>query len=342
MNNRLGKTYPVEQGTIGTYNLAHPHRGTPRSRLGSFTLPRPNRTIHQPTQNFRDPMPEPTPLTKATVVVETYLKRQLAPAGSLAPADRVKLPAGTVIQVRDHSTEKNQHHWLQLDQPIVAEDGKSKLDEVYVYDPHIQVDGERLILRLPVTYRSQMDNNPKWHGAPNRQCNVTSTVMLLDYILKGKLSKLSSEAGFREPEGYYGKILRQKYDSDTTDHDGHTVCLKEEFNVDSYWSKKLSARDIRRQLELGIPVVIGVAFKVSGHILCIVGIDESRGTYLVHDPYGIRYGASNSYDVGAWGAYDVYSIDVMDQLFWDGGPESGWGRVITAIDGKTTGMPDRL
>jgi hypothetical protein len=287
-------------------------------------------------------MPASPPLIKATVVVDTYLKRKLAPADSLAPADRIKLAAGTVIQVRDHSIDKQQHHWLELDQPIVAEDGKSSMKEPYVYDPHIQVEGERLILRLPVTYRSQMDNNPKWHGAPNRQCNVTSTVMMLDFILKGELSKRSAEAGFREPEGYYGKILRQKYDADTTDHDGHTVCLKEEFGVSSYWSKNLSARDIRRQLELRIPVVIGVAFKISGHIVCIVGIDESRGTYLVHDPYGIRYGASNSYDVGARGAYDIYSFDVMDQLFWDGGAETGWGRIITEIDGKTTGMPSGL
>jgi uncharacterized protein YvpB len=278
-------------------------------------------------------------MVNAKILTDTYLKRSISPAQSLSKRDRIKVVAGTILKVNDSGREKQQHQRLELAEAIVAEDGTSTLTDVYVYDPHVAVDGEKLILRLPVTYRSQMDNNPTWQGPPNRQCNVTSTVMMLDYILKGRLSKLSEDAGFREPEGYYGKILDRKYGADTTDHNGHTRCLREEFGVESYWSKTLSARDIRRQLELNIPVVIGVAFKSSGHVICIVGIDESRGTYLVHDPYGIRYGATNNYDVGAWGAFDIYSIDLMDQLFWDGGPEAGWGRIITKIGDKETGIP---
>jgi hypothetical protein len=276
---------------------------------------------------------------QATVLVETYLKKSIAPAASLPPSDRLLVPAGKVLAVLDSAQEKSQHRWIKLAQPLTAEDGTSQLTECYCYDPHLEVPGEKLVLRLPVTYRSQLDNNPTWQGAPNRQCNVTSTVMMLDYVLKGRLSKLSADADFREPEGYYGKILKQKYGADTTDHDGHTRCLKEEFGVESYWSKTLNARDLRRQLELNLPVVIGVAFKASGHILCLVGIDEVAGNYLVHDPFGIRHGASDSYDVGARGAFDVYKMALMDKLFWDIGAESGWGRIITSVAGKGTGMP---
>ncbi len=282
------------------------------------------------------------PTFSATVLVETYLKRSIAPAGDLPPNDRLKVPAGQVLELLDSAQEKNQHRWFKLAQPLTAEDGKTQITEGYCYDPHLEVPGEKLVLRLPITYRSQLDNNPTWQGAPNRQCNVTSTVMMLDYILKGRLSKLSTDAGFREPEGYYGKILKQKYGGDTTDHDAHTRCLKEEFGVESYWSKTLNARDLRRQLELNLPVVIGVAFKVSGHILCLVGIDETAGTYLVHDPYGIRHGGSDRYDIGARGAFDVYSMALMDKLYWDVGPEAGWGRIITSINVKATGMPAGL
>lgn len=286
------------------------------------------------TPSSRDSAP-----VKVTVLAETYLKRQIAPGAELPSSDRLKVPAGTVLQALQTAQDKNQHLWLKLADPLTAEDGTSTLTEIYGYDPHLEVEGEKLVLRLPVTYRSQMNNNPTWHGSPQRQCNVTSTVMMLDYVLDGRLAKMSAEGGFREPESYYGKILKQKYNGDTTDHDAHTRCLRDEFGVESYWSRSLSAQDIRRQLELNIPVVIGVAFKVSGHILCLVGLDETRGIYSVHDPYGIRFGASDRYDVGAWGAYDVYSMALMDKLFWDGGPEAGWGRIITKVGGQDTGMP---
>jgi uncharacterized protein YvpB len=99
----------------------------------------------------------------------------------------------------------------------------------------------------------------------------------------------------------------------------------------------LRAEDLRSQLDKGIPVVVGVAFKGSGHIVCVIGYDGP--TWVVHDPYGTRHGASDRYDVGVGGEADRYSQSLMDKIYWDGGKKSGWGRIVTAIASTPTGMP---
>ena len=92
----------------------------------------------------------------------------------------------------------------------------------------------------------------------------------------------------------------------------------------------------------GIPVIAGFAYKYSGHICIIVGHDPANKVWLVHDPYGTRHGASDNYDIGIGGAFDPYSYDTMQRIFWDQGGEAGWGRIVTSIKGKTTGLPTGL
>ncbi|MCY7393269.1 MAG: hypothetical protein LH647_17765, partial [Leptolyngbyaceae cyanobacterium CAN_BIN12] len=59
-------------------------------------------------------------------------------------------------------------------------------------------------------------------------------------------------------------------------------------------------------------------------------------------PYGTRYGYSDSYDVGFGGKYDAYTYSTMQMIFWDQGSEAGWGRIVTSIKGKATGLPTGL
>jgi len=177
---------------------------------------------------------------------------------------------------------------------------------------------------LSVPYFSQLNNTTKYHGAGYRQCNLTVHAMAIDFLTKRALSKKAKELGFCEPESYYGKLLA-KY-GDTIYHPSHTECIAEEFGIESEWRYNLRKSDLITQLDKQIPVPMGVAYKEAGHIILAVGYDDTG--LLVHDPYGVRHGASNRYDVGVEGANDRYTWNLLNQVYWDQGSDRGWGRIF--------------
>ncbi len=280
-------------------------------------------------------------MPKATIEFDTFLKKRAIGSGDLADSEKIFLPKGKEISVVEFAPDRNQHLFIKLASPLTAKDGKTKLQDVYVYDPHIKVEGEetKQALRLDVRYASQLNNDPAIFGPGWRQCNTTSNTMLADFLLKGELSKQAKEKGFPEPESIYMRLVN-KY-GDTIDHEAQTRALRE-LGIESYFSYTLSAKDVLASLSVGIPVVVGFAYKGSGHICLIVGHDPVKRSWLVHDPYGSRLGSSDSYDVGVGGVYDPYSYDTMQSIFWDQGGEAGWGRIITSIKGKPTGLPTGL
>jgi hypothetical protein len=276
-------------------------------------------------------------MPKAIAKADTFLKKKLLGSTDLADSEKILIKKDQAFFVTEYNHDRNQHLFLTLASPLTALDGKSQLQKVYAYDPHIKIEGEDLnqLIKLPVKYCSQLDNDETIFGPGWRQCNTTSNTMLADFVLSGALTTMAKAQGFPEPESVYMRIVG-KY-GDTTDHDAQTWALKE-LGIESYFSYALSAKDVLTSLKANIPVVVGFAYKGSGHICIIVGHDPTKKVWLVHDPYGTRHGASDSYDIGAGGAYDSYSYTVMQQIFWDSGGESGWGRIVTSIKGKPTGL----
>ena len=280
-------------------------------------------------------------MPKVIVQADTFLKKKLLGVTDLADSEKIFIKKDQAFYVTEYSPDRNQHLLLTLASPLFAKDGKSQLQKVYAYEPHIKIDGDNLnkLIKLPVKYASQLDNDEVIFGPGWRQCNTTSNTMLADYLLGGELTEKAQAQGFPEPESVYMRIV-VKY-GDTTDHDAQTWALKE-LGIESYFSYSLSAKDLLLSLKVNIPVVVGFAYKGSGHICIVVGHDPTNKVWLVHDPYGTRHGSSDSYDVGVGGQYDSYSYDVMQQVFWDSGGESGWGRIVTSIKGKPTGLPSGL
>ncbi|TYQ24500.1 hypothetical protein PseudUWO311_18835 [Pseudanabaena sp. UWO311] len=280
-------------------------------------------------------------MPKAIAQADTFLKKKLLGSTDLADSEKIFVKKDQAFFVTEYCPDRNQHLLLTLASPFTAKDGKAQLQKVYAYEPHIKIEGQDLnqLIKLPVKYCSQLDNDQAIFGPGWRQCNTTSNTMLADYLLSGALTTMAKAQGFPEPESVYMRLVG-KY-GDTIDHDAQTWALKE-LGIESYFSYSLSAKDILLSLKANIPVVVGFAYKGSGHICIIVGHDPTQKVWLVHDPYGTRHGASDSYDVGVGGAYDPYSYDVMQQIFWDSGGESGWGRIVTSIKGKPTGLPSGL
>ena len=45
--------------------------------------------------------------------------------------------------------------------------------------------------------------------------------------------------------------------------------------------------------------------------------DKENKLIYVHDPYGVRLGASNNYNIGENGAHDVYTFDLLKEIWTD-------------------------
>ncbi|MEB3124558.1 MAG: C39 family peptidase [Synechococcales bacterium] len=277
-------------------------------------------------------------ISQAFIIRDTFLKKRIAGTDELSNSEKVFLSKDTEFGVLKVSPDRNKHLYLQLTSPITAIDGKTSFQEAYIFNEHIQIETVEFnqVIKLPVPYFSQLNNDPTIFGPGWRQCNTTSNAMLADYLLGGELSKRAKEQGFPEPESIYMRIVG-KY-GDTTDHNAQTRALMD-LGIESYFSYTLSGRDLLLSLRAKIPIVVGFAYKGSGHICVIVGHDPIQKQWLVHDPYGTRLGSSDSYDIGIGGNYDLYSYDVIQQIFWDQGSEAGWGRIITSVNGKSTGLP---
>lgn len=272
--------------------------------------------------------------------VPTWLKTKPVQAAELSTTDKT-LFSEKILQVTSALSVARQHTLLSLKNPLLAADKQTYLEKVYVYTPHIEynsaLDGGK-VKKLNVPYFSQLDNSSHLFGPGSRQCNLTACAMFLAG-LKPSLVTESKKKGFDEFESYYGNTL-DKY-GDTTDHGANTKALSE-FGVTSYFSYTLSIKDLLDCLRSGYPVVMGVAYKSSGHMVVATGYDLDKEYIFIHDPYGIRYGYSDSYDVGAYAAYDPWSFETLEQVWVDMGNEAGWGRIPTKIDGVSTGLKDNL
>lgn len=279
-------------------------------------------------------------MLKAIVEAGTFLKKQLLSAQDLHDAEKCFVSKEQTLDILEYAPDRNQHLYLKLATPLIAEDGKTQLEHVYAYDPHITVEGENAnqVIKLNVSYFSQLNNEQTFFGSGSRQCNTTSNAMLADYLLKGELTQKAKQ-GFAEPESFYMRLVAKH--GDTIDHVAQTKALTE-LGIESYFSYTLSAKDVLMSLKAGIPVVAGFAYKGSGHICVIVGYNPAKKVWYVHDPYGTRHGANDVYDVGIGGAYDSYSNETMQRIFWDQGGEAGWGRIVTKVKGTSTGLPTNL
>ncbi|MEB3295090.1 MAG: C39 family peptidase [Synechococcales bacterium] len=285
----------------------------------------------------------------------TVIKAKPVSSNALTPAEVLSVDVGYELKVTILAGDRDQHDVVDLEAPILASDGTTYLSRVYVYRPHWMASGLGQLLntsggglKLPVQWRTQIGNEEDdpdlghWFGNGNRQCNLTSHAMLLGSIFgDAEIEERARKSGFNEPEGWYGEILNRY--GDTTDHTAQTAAL-EVIGIKSYWSTTLSVADALKQMEKGIGVVVGYAYKSSGHICMMAGYDREKREVLTHDPYGCRAGAEDYYiTIGEGGAYDPYSADVIAQIWLDPqSNESGWGRIITEIAGEPTGMDEGL
>jgi len=196
-----------------------------------------------------------------------------------------------------------------------------------------------MTIKLAVPYFNQVNNDTQYFGTGSRQCCLTSNAMAANYILADRglesLYQRAKRLALNEPESAYGQILNRY--GDTTDHSANGQTLAE-LGLESYFSTSLGIQNAIASLDRRLPMPIGLHYKSSGHIVCLVGYDAKQEFFWVHDPYGIRSGIADYYEAvgGQSGKYDRYSFEIMEQLWAT--QSDGWGRVFTKVAGKATGL----
>lgn len=178
---------------------------------------------------------------------------------------------------------------------------------------------------LDVPFNDQNDNSNEYQGEGYRQCNATSNAMLLEFYNPPKWQAYKKANPDLDFANTYGKALYPFGDS--TDHDANTACLAS-LGLDTTFIKNGSLEDVARSLYLGKPVVAGTKYKVSGHIIILIG--RTPRYLIAHNPYGERAGTSDSWVQigGGSGAYEQLSYTWANQCIFDLGAEAGWLRLV--------------
>jgi hypothetical protein len=149
----------------------------------------------------------------------TLIKAKNVAGDLLEKSQLLTVKEGQVLAVQKVTDDKNQHAKIMLASPAIADDGTSSLQEVYGYEPHWIIPPEMMPreIKLAAKYRSQLDNFTGDHGTPYRQCALTSRAIALDWALKrfGQegLDARAAKEGFREGEGWYGRVLKEYGDT---------------------------------------------------------------------------------------------------------------------------------
>ncbi len=250
----------------------------------------------------------PPPVLK--IVKETFLKARPIDVFDLSDAEKQKIETGKVFElvsyevVRDHirvafrkDSFKNSKIW-------------------YVYRPHVQIleEGKVIYPKLKpksfqlanFPYKPQLDN----YYNPTGACNVTSMAMCLQFLGKPRRDNI----GQFEDE-LYEYALNKGYNR-WNPYDLVKIVI--DYGAKDTFKENGTFEEIKDWLVDGNPTVIHGYFTSFGHIMPVVGYDETG--LFVHDPYGEWF--ASGYDNNASGAYLHYSYDLIrrvcmaDGNFW--------------------------
>lgn len=166
---------------------------------------------------------------------------------------------------------------------------------------------------LPTPYQSQRDNyRDAW-----RTCFSSSCAMLL----------MTLKPGVIHSDDEYIKTVFAI--GDTTNS---TVQIKalQHYGVSARFKTNGNRALVQQQIDAGKPVPAGFlhhgtanAPSGGGHWLCIIGYDNERGSYIVHDPWGAMNVATGEYG-STFGAKQHYDYKTFEPRWMVDGPSSGW------------------
>jgi uncharacterized protein YvpB len=213
------------------------------------------------------------------VIKDTILKSKPQQSETLSTQEKHNLKAGTQLSIVTYEGEGN-HLKVMLSEAMFGSDATG-----YIFGGHIEIldAGTKIYpdpheIKLPVPYKSQMDNN----NDPTGTCNVTSIAMCLEYL---KVPRQSSQGQFEDELDDYA--YRQGLDRHVPDHLAQIV---RDYGATDTFTATASVEEVKTWLATGNPAVIHGYFTEPGHIIVLVGYDNTG--FFVHDPAGewFRFG----------------------------------------------------
>ena len=238
---------------------------------------------------------------------ETWLKSSTAQSSTLTPgAQKVKLLAGKKLSVTSIVMDVGNHAKVTFAPPLEVVLGGTKhvWPTGYIFGPHINgISAYQKAIALssgPATGKNdryflhanaaslQQCNNKDWgddnlrYGAV--QCGLTSCAQLLTAVFPWeKVRKLATEAGGQFEDWVAGQFMRLGEAS--TSMEGHVAVLRA-LGVPCNAYRNWSVAQLKEQLRF-TPVVLGMAYKSSGHFVTAVGYcDNPPATITQKSPVG--------------------------------------------------------
>lgn len=170
---------------------------------------------------------------------------------------------------------------------------------------------KRNVVKLNVPYKSQLDNV----NEPFATCNVTSLAMCLEYYKIGLKSKVKNPLNVQLEDELYkymaDKGLNKHYPEDLA-RVARAYGIKDDFTAYGTFER------CKQHLSDGNPCIIHGYFTQPGHIIVLVGYDQTG--FIVHDPYGEWFATGYRTDLS--GEYLHYSYGLIqktcayDGQFW--------------------------
>jgi uncharacterized protein YvpB len=245
----------------------------------------------------------PAPIITLEAIQNTILKLRPLDSTVLEANEKSSLAAGTKLELTYYEPVRK-HLVLTLSQEM---QGSAVW---YVFSEHVKVVGgeepkveappadEKPALtpatppntvRLDVPYKSQRDNI----NNPDGSCNVTSLAMCLEFLsIPGRRSDMALE----------DELYEYALDHNLSRHNPYDLAqIVRDYNAKDSFDTHATIDAVKQWLAAGHPAVTHGFFTRSGHIVVLVGYDESG--FLVHDPYGEWY--ASGYDRNAPGVMDT-------------------------------------
>lgn len=168
-------------------------------------------------------------------------------------------------QITDRTLEKFAEIWR----------GESNKDKV-----EVSTDKDKIIedTREHVYY-IQLDNNKK----PYSVCNSVAHAMMLKYLKPEALGNDSNADQAYVNRVLAGEFGRKGYRNPSIYWDVQAAGMKAH-GINVRINTNHDRSGLEAQVAKGIPTPVNIAYKSSGHVICLVGVDDTH--FQVFDPYG--------------------------------------------------------
>lgn len=247
---------------------------------------------------------------------DTYLKKEPIDSSKLKPNQKVRIKRDReykgveVLQKKDKHTQLLMpwglgvwwvfdEHWYGLKGVL----SKPKDQQEVFYDGLI----------LPVPYQSQRDN----YRDASRTCFSSSCAMAAMYLRPGCI---------KNDDEYLKKVFAI---GDSTEAATQVKVLKK-LGINAVFKQNGSIEDLKQRLDQNIPCPVGILHQGPGnkptgfgHWICVIGYEEEKQKFIVHDPWGEIDNYTGTY-ISTDGERLRYSFNLLRRRWTVEGNGTGW------------------